>query len=205
MSPQGWLAEGAREAADPKRLTENRERLKSHVKRIQCQKRYDPDGGRPYCEESNAKEGPERMPERPGASRPKRHATPRTPPGGDILAASTAGIRTQATALQQADPGRSLAPMLCWYRGLPITAFPHQSTSRHGQFSPVEASALPAQPQQRRWWSSSAFRVPGCFPNDDQLLLPQLRPLPPGLATRRMSLLLVTVLNDTVAARRLAS
>jgi hypothetical protein len=86
MSPQGWLAEGAREAADPKRLTENRERLESHVKRIQCQKRYDPDGGRPYCEESNAKEGPERMPERPGASRPKRHATPRTPreghPGG---------------------------------------------------------------------------------------------------------------------------
>lgn len=82
MSPQGWLAEGAREAADPKRLTENRERLKSHVKRIQCQKRYDPDGGRPYCEESNAKEGPERMPDRPGASRPKRHATPRTPREG---------------------------------------------------------------------------------------------------------------------------
>jgi hypothetical protein len=29
---QGWLAEGAREAADPKRLTENRERLESHEK-----------------------------------------------------------------------------------------------------------------------------------------------------------------------------
>ena len=46
---------------------------------------------------------------------------------------------------------------------------------------------------------------PDCLPHDDQLLLPQLRPLPPGLATQRMSLLLVTVLNDTAAARRLAS
>ena len=144
------------------------------------------------CRSGPARQGPNDMP--PPAPPGRGH------PGG------IHGGDSHASNCSPAGRSRALVgPVLCWCRGLPITAFPHQSTSRHGQFSPVEASALPAPPQQSRWWSSSAFRVPNCFPNDDQLLLPQLRPLPPGLATRRMSLLLVTVLNDTAAARRLAS
>jgi hypothetical protein len=104
------------------------------------------------CRSGPARQGPNDTP-------------PPAPPGRDILAASTAGIRTQATARQQVDPGRPARPMLCWHQGLTSTVSPRHSTSTHGHFSPFEASALPAPPQQSRWWSSSAFRVPDCFPH----------------------------------------
>ena len=170
---QGWLAEGAREAADPKRLTENRERLKSHVKRIRCQKRYDPDGGRPYCGESNAKEGPERMPQRPGASRPKRHATPRTPREGHPGDVSGRDLHA-SKCLQHLDPGCSFGPVLCWRRRLPSTVYPPQSTSRHGQFSPVEASAVPG--------SDPAKEVVVFIVFQGSRLLPPRRSTPPTAA-----------------------